>query len=132
MLPLGDAGDGLQGSRTLGVRLAGTNAGMNILLDECVPWPMRQFLTGHECTTVQKRGWGGVKNGELIRLAAGEFDLFITSDQNIRYQRNLAGRRISILELSTSDLRRIRAAAADIQVAIASIKPGEFRHLSIL
>jgi hypothetical protein len=54
---------------------------MRILLDECVPWPMRRLLTGHECTTAQKRGWGGVKNGDLIRLAEGEFDLFITSDQ---------------------------------------------------
>jgi hypothetical protein len=104
---------------------------MNILLDECVPWPMHQLLVGHQCTTAQKRGWGGFKNGELIRLAEAEFALFITSDQNIRYQQNLAGRRISILELSTNDLRRIRAAAAAIQAAIASIKPGEFLRLQI-
>jgi predicted nuclease of predicted toxin-antitoxin system len=104
---------------------------MNILLDECVPWPMHRLLAGHQCTTAQQRGWGGVKNGELIRLAEGEFDLFITSDQNIRYQQNLAGRRISILELSTNDLRRIRIAAAEIQAAVTSIKPGEFRRLLI-
>ena len=104
---------------------------MNILLDECVPWPMHQLLSGHQCTTAQKRGWGGVKNGELIRLAEAEFALFITSDQSIRYQQNLAGRRISILELSTNDLRRIRAAAAKIQDAIASVKPGKFLHLQI-
>jgi predicted nuclease of predicted toxin-antitoxin system len=104
---------------------------MNILLDECVPWPMNQLLAGHQCTTAQKRGWGGIKNGELIRLAEAEFDLFITSDQNIRYQQNLAGRRISIIELSTNDLRRIRAAAAEILAAVASIKPGEFVPLRI-
>jgi len=104
---------------------------MNILLDECVPWPMHGVLVGHQCTTAQKRGWGGAKNGELIRLAEAEFDLFITSDQNIRYQQNLAGRNISILELSTNDLRRIRAAAVEIQAAIASIKPGEFLRLQI-
>ena len=57
---------------------------MNILLDECVPWPMHTFLTGHTCTTAQRRGWGGIKNGELLRLAEGEFDLFITSDQGIQ------------------------------------------------
>ena len=104
---------------------------MRILLDECVPWPMRNLLTGHECTTAQERGWSGVKNGELLRLAEGEFDLFITSDQNIRYQQNLAGRRISILELSTNDLRRILAAATEIQAAVTGIKPGEFRHLAV-
>ena len=74
---------------------------MRILLDECVPWPMHKLLLADDCVTVQKRGWGGIKNGDLLRLAEGEFDLFITSDQNIRYQQNLAGRRIPILELST-------------------------------
>ena len=104
---------------------------MRILLDECVPWPMRTLLVGHDCVTVQIRGWGGIQNGDLLRRAEGEFDLFITSDQNIRYQQNLAGRRIPILELSTNDLRRIRGAGDAIQAAVAAIKPGEFRHLEI-
>ncbi len=105
---------------------------MKILLDECVPWPMHKLLVGHDCTTAQKRGWGGVKNGDLLRLAEGEFDLFVTSDQNIRYQQNIAGRRLPILELSTNDLRRIRAAAAELLSAVANIEPGEFRRLEIL
>ncbi len=104
---------------------------MRILLDECVPWPMHRLFVGHECMTVQKRGWGGIKNGELLRLAENEFDLFITSDQNIRYQQNLAGRGISILEFSTNDLRRILAAASQLQEAIAGIQPGVFCHLEI-
>ena len=92
---------------------------------------MHKLLVGHDCTTVQKRGWGGIKNGDLLRLAEAEFDLFITSDQNIRYQQNLAGGRIPILELSTNDLRRIRAAAAQIQAAVAATNPGELRHVEI-
>jgi hypothetical protein len=104
---------------------------MRILLDECVPWPMHKLLAGHECMTAQQRGWGGIKNGDLLRLAESEFDLFITSDQNIHYQQNLAGRRIPVLELSTNKLRRIRAAATEIQGAVAAIQPGEFRHLDI-
>ena len=104
---------------------------MKILLDECVPRPLLQLLTGQETVTVQDRGWGGVKNGELLRRAKEEFDLFITSDQNIRYQQNLAGQKISILQLSTNDIRRIRAAAAVIQTAIVSIERGEFRILDI-
>jgi hypothetical protein len=59
---------------------------MRILLDECVPWPIHKLLVGHECVTVPRRGWGGIKNGELLRLAEPEFDLFLTADQNIRYQ----------------------------------------------
>jgi predicted nuclease of predicted toxin-antitoxin system len=87
---------------------------MKILLDECVPWPMHKLLEGHDCTSTQWRGWGGIKNGDLICLAEKEFDLFITSDQNLRYQQNLAGRCLAILELSTNDLRRILAASSDI------------------
>jgi hypothetical protein len=104
---------------------------MKILLDECVPWPMHKFLTGHECSTAQQHGWGGIKNGDLLRLAEKEFNLFITSDQNIRYQQNLAGRTIAILELSTNDLRRIQAAAELIKSLIVKIQPCEFRRLEI-
>ena len=104
---------------------------MRILLDECVPWPMHKLLVNHECSTAQRKGWGGVKNGELLRLAEGKFDLFITSDQNIRYQQNLAERRLPVLELSTNKLRRIAAVADLILAAIASMQPAEFRQLQV-
>jgi predicted nuclease of predicted toxin-antitoxin system len=104
---------------------------MKILLDECVPSPMHKFLTGHECSTAQQRGWGGIKNGDLLRLAETEFNLFITSDQNIRYQQNLAGQQVAILELSTNDYRRIKEAAELIRSTIAKIQPKEFRQLEI-
>jgi len=105
--------------------------GMNILLDECVPWPLRRRLAGHTCATPQQRGWRGIQNGDLIRLAEGEFDLFITADQNIRYQQNLASRRIPILELSTNDVHRLEAATTLIQTAVAAMRPGDFRILEI-
>jgi hypothetical protein len=104
---------------------------MRILLDECVPWPMHRLLASHECRTAQQEGWGGIKNGKLLQLAEGKFALFITSDQNLRYQQNLAGRQIAILELSTNKLRRIEAAADLIQMTVVSVKPAEFRRLEI-
>jgi hypothetical protein len=104
---------------------------MNILLDECVPWPMHRLLPQHSVTSVQAQGWNGVRNSELLGRAEGEFDLFITSDQNIRYQQNIASHKIAILELSTNDLRRIRAAAALIEEAVAKIQPSELRRLEI-
>ena len=104
---------------------------MRILLDECVPWPMRRMLAGHECTTAQRRGWGGVKNGDLIRLAEGEFDLFITSDQNLRYQQNLAGRGLPILVLSTNGLRRILAGSNAIQATVVGMQLAQFVELEI-
>ena len=104
---------------------------MKILLDECVPWPVHRLLTNHSCTSVQAQGWSGIRNGDLLRRAEAEFDLFITSDQNIHYQQNLAGRRIAILELSTNDLRRIQGASALIEEAIGEIQSNEFRQLNI-
>ena len=104
---------------------------MRILLDECVPWPMHKLLAAHSCSTVQDLGWGGIKNGDLLQRAEGEFDLFITSDQNIRYQQNLAGRRIAILELSTNDIERIQAANALVKDAIEKMQGNEFVQLAI-
>ena len=79
MLPVRDAQNGLRGLGAFGIRTAGSRT--TVLLDECVPWPMHKLLAGHDCTTAQKRGWGGIKNGDVLRLAEAGFDLFITSDQ---------------------------------------------------
>src|SRR5947199_7921186 len=104
---------------------------MKILLDECVPWPINRLLPQHSITSVPAQGWNGIRNSELLRRAEAEFDLFITSDQNIRYQQNLAGQRIAILELSTNDLRRILGAAKSIEAAIDKIQPTEILRLEI-
>ena len=104
---------------------------MRILLDECVPWPMHKLLSGHDCSTVQGRGWGGIKNGDLLQRAETEFDLFITSDQNIRYQQNLTGRRIAILELSTNDIGRIQIASTLIEDVLSKIGSSDFIQLTI-
>jgi hypothetical protein len=67
----------------------------------------------------------------LLSLAAKDFDLFITSDQNIRYQQNLLGSTIAVLEFSTNDLRRIRAATVLIQSEVGAIQPGAYRRIMI-
>jgi hypothetical protein len=61
---------------------------MRVLLDECVPRALRNDIPGHEVRTVADIGWAGVKNGELLRLAAAEFDLLITVDRNLEYQQS--------------------------------------------
>jgi hypothetical protein len=66
-------------------------------------------------------GWASIRNGELLDLAEGQFDVFIRADQGLPYQQNLTGRRIAILELSTNKI--IAAAASLIQEALASIQP---------
>jgi len=92
---------------------------------------MRSLLADHSCTSVQAEGWSGIRNSEPLKRAEATFDLLITADQNIVYQQNLSGSTISILELSTNDLRRILAAAALIQQAVEKIQPGQFVRLDI-
>ncbi len=104
---------------------------MKILLDECVPSPLRKLLAGHECYTAQEMGWKSIKNGELLALAEGKFDLFITADQGLAYEQNLRGRRIAILELSTNKLRATEAAAPKLRDAVATMSGAEFRRLEI-
>jgi len=104
---------------------------VKIRLDECVPSPLRKLLAGHECHTAQVMGWKSIKNGELLILAEGKFDLFITADQGLAYEQNLRGRRIAIVELSTNKLRAIEAAAAQLRDAVASTSGTEFRRLEI-
>jgi hypothetical protein len=69
------------------------------------------------------------KNGTLLRLAESEFNVFITSDQSLRYQQNLTGFRVAILQLSTNKLNRIIQAGVLVQSAVGSLQPGEFRVL---
>lgn len=70
-----------------------------MLLDECVPQKLRRELGEHEVTTVTERGWSGIENGELLALAQSEFDVFLTVDQNLKYQQNLTSVNIGLVLL---------------------------------
>jgi len=63
---------------------------MLVLLDQSTPVPLRSFLKGHQVETAYERGWDTLTNGELVRMAEDVgFQVFVTSDKNIRYQQNL-------------------------------------------
>jgi hypothetical protein len=72
---------------------------MRLLLDESVPRGLRKALPGHEVKTVVEMGWGGIKNGELLTLAASSFDAFITVDKNLPYQQNLSILALAVIVL---------------------------------
>jgi|SRR5947209_17229099 len=72
---------------------------MRILLDESLPRDLGREIPGHEVTTVQQAGWAGVQNGELLRRAAGRFDVLVTGDQNIEYQQNPASMPVAVIIL---------------------------------
>ena len=100
---------------------------MRILLDECVDWKLSQHLKGHNFTTVTKRGWAGKKNGELLGLAQSEFDVFITVDQNLRFQQNLLKYSIAVVVLPVQEnkLANYLPLITSLQNALSTIKPGE-------
>lgn len=102
---------------------------MKILLDECVPRALKSSLSveGHQCTTVPEAGFAGSTNGELLKLAESNFEVFITLDKGIQYQQNLAGSEITVLLIRAKSSR-----VADILPhipaclsALRSIKPGQ-------
>ncbi len=70
---------------------------MRILLDESVPHRLGALLVGHAPTSVQRRGWSGIKNGKLLALAAAEFDVLLTADRGMEHQQNLATLPIAVL-----------------------------------
>jgi len=76
---------------------------MRILFDQGVPRGLGKSLLDHEVTEARKLNWEKISNGELLSLAedAG-FELIVTTDKNVRYQQNLAGRKISIVVLGNS------------------------------
>ena len=97
---------------------------MTILLDESVPRLVKTHLSEFSITTVQEMGWSGRKNGDLLKAAAQHFTIFITADQQLRYQQNLTGNPLAIIVLPTNQvpfvinlLPRIRETIADIQPA---------------
>lgn len=96
---------------------------MRILLDESLPRELKQELPGHDVQTVQDAGWSGLKNGELLRLAAERFDLFVTADQNLQYQQNLGALPLSVVVLvaKANRMQDLRSLAPKLLAHLADI-----------
>ena len=101
---------------------------MRVLIDECLPAGLKDSLValGYEAETVRRAGYGAKKNGELLSLMEGRWDVLLTNDRNIQYQQSMTGRNVSILILCAKsnrikDLLPLMPACAD---ALRSISPG--------
>lgn len=74
---------------------------MRILFDQGTPEPFRKYLAKHAVRTAYEEGWSRLRNGDLLTAAeAAGFEVFVTTDKNIRYQQNLEGRQIAIVVLA--------------------------------
>ena len=75
-------------------------------------------------------GWSEIDNGSLLSAAADtQFDAIITTDQSIRHQQNLVGRRLAILVLPTTNWRQIQNYQGRILAAINELRPGDLVEL---
>lgn len=100
---------------------------MKILFDKERPCPFGGIFSPHAVETAAELGWSELGNGELIAAAeeAG-FDLMITTDQNLRYQQNLAERRIGIVVLMTTSWPRIQRQVQEVIAVIKGLPPGGY------
>ena len=105
---------------------------MKILFDQGTPRPLRHSLAEHSVGTASERGWSDLGNGNLLQAAEDEgYDLLITTDQNIRYQQDLANRNIAILVLLSTAWPLIQQKVDDISVAVNAMEPGELKEVAI-
>ena len=105
---------------------------MKILFDHGTPAPLRNHLREHSVDRSAEKGWELLENGELIRKAEEEgYRVIVTTDQSIRYQQNLAGRRLAIVVLLSTAWPRVRDRTEEIRNAIEEVRPGELREVSI-
>jgi hypothetical protein len=101
---------------------------VRVLLDECVPRPLRRELPGHDVRAVTEMGWSGRKNGELLRLAASHgFDVFLTVDQNLPHKQDLreASMSIVVLVARTNRLDELIGLMPSVRATLDTARPGE-------
>ena len=105
---------------------------MRILFDQGTPVPLRESLARHEVATAYERGWSKLKNGELLDAAENAtFEVFVSTDRNLRYQQNLRSRRMAIVVLSTPSWLRIARALTVVVRAVDTARPGSYVEVEI-
>ena len=101
---------------------------MRVLLDEQLPRHLVREIHGHDVSTVQQRGWAGLKNGELLQVAADAgFEVLVTADRNLQFQQNLSRSRIGIILLiaPSNALEDLLPLVPNLLAAIPKTRAGE-------
>jgi len=105
---------------------------VKVLLDECVDWRLARDIVGHDVKTARQMGWTTIKNGELLTLAAPQFDVFVTVDRNLSFQQNLVSLPIAVvvLQAKTNRLADLTPMVPSLLAAIESVPPRSVRLVS--
>ena len=103
---------------------------MRVLFDQATPVPIRELLIGHTVRTAAQEHWDTLKNGDLLIAAerAG-FEVFLTTDKNLQYQQNLAGRTIAIGVIGIQQWPALQPYMAQVVDAVNGAKHGSFTFL---
>jgi hypothetical protein len=106
---------------------------MLILFDHGTPKGLIRALPGHMIFTAQARGWDQLSNGALLSAAEeAAFDLLLTTDRRIRYQQNLAGRKIALVVLvGATKWSRVRLHLEGIAAVVNAATPGSYAEVEI-
>lgn len=105
---------------------------MRILFDQGTPAPLRYQLTGHDVKLAFELGWSTLQNGELLNAAENAgFDVFITTDKNLRYQQNLQHRTIALVVLSAPSWPRVQKIAHEIANVISTLKAIDYVEIAV-
>jgi hypothetical protein len=97
---------------------------LNVLLDESVSHVVKERLSHLVIRTVQDMGWTGIKNDELLGRAEEQFEVFVTADQNLRYQQNLSSRKLAFVVLPTNQVRAVVGLFPALENALKVVRPG--------
>ena len=99
---------------------------MRILLDECLPRRLKRDLPGHEVRTVPELGWASKQNGDLLALAEGQFDVFLTVDRNLSFQQNVGRFKIAVVVMVAKGNRHADLVhlIPKVLVTLGSAEPG--------
>jgi hypothetical protein len=99
---------------------------VKILLDECVDRRLAREFAGHSTSTVPEMGWAGIKNGDLLRMAEKQFDVFVTVDRKLSTQQNLAAFTIPLvlIRARTNRLDDIRPLVPELLDALQRVRAG--------
>jgi hypothetical protein len=105
---------------------------MRVLFDNGTPRGVAAALAAHVVEEARSFGWDTLRNGELLDAAeSAGFDVFVTTDRNIRHQQNLTNRKLAIVVLGKGRWRLIKLRLQEIAAVITAATPGSFTEVEI-
>ena|SRR5437016_5498152 len=105
---------------------------MRVIFDQATPLPIRRFLIGHTVRTAAQQQWDRFQNGDLLTAAERDgFDVLLTTDKNMKYQRNLIGRTIAIVVIGVQQWPALEPHVARVVAAVNAATPGSYTEVDI-